>query len=227
MRKIFFCLFVLLIISASVFAKEKEPNFDFWHIKGHLANIVFDKAPLTFDFNGLKLTAISPIVDRGRIVSDSLDKTTYYTDGHNFPGVNGVSIEFTNDTQNAVILSWKDSVVSVNGQSYGMPCFANMNYRDVGNPSATPNTVIPPKQKVTVFPLVSTVIYGNEGSRWLNPVPIPRSGDLIFSYYINVIINGQNAYLTLVAPNIYLKLPGADRNAVKEMRSNELGKKYF
>lgn len=207
MRKIFFCLLVLLMISTSTFAKEKEPNFDFWHIKSHLKNIIFDKKPSSIDFNGLKLTPISPTVDRGRIVSDSLNKTTYYTDGHNFPGVNGVAIEFVNNTPNVVIISWKDSVVSVNGKGYGMPCFANMNYHDAGNPSATPNTVIPPQQKITVYPLVSTVSYGSEGSRWLNPVPIPRSGKLVFSYYLNVTVNGQTSYITLVAPNIYLWLP--------------------
>lgn len=207
MRKIFFSLLLLLIISTSAFAKTEEPNFDFWHVKNYLEDIVFNKTPSSLNFNGLKLTPISPIVDRGRVISTTLNKNIYYTDGHNFPGVNGVNIEFANDTSNVVIINWKDSVVSVNGQSYGMPCFANMNYRDVGNPSATPNTVIPPQQKIIVSPLISTVIYGSEGNRWLNPVPIPRSGQLVFSYYLNVTVNGQTSYITLVAPNIYLKLP--------------------
>lgn len=172
---------------------------------------IFRSQPHLSNVDGLKIDIVSPIIEDGITLDIELNKYYVYS---NYPakqvkrylGLMGTVISFTNETQNVVIISWKDSIVSVDKKVYGIPYLENMPYRDAGNPSATPNTIIPPGNTATVRVWLPDIAYNELGEFWQKyPIPIPRVGSVApLSYYLNITVRGKTSYITLETPEVYI-----------------------
>lgn len=113
----------------------------------------------------------------------------------------GTLLQFSNDTSDAVIIYWDDSVVSINNLNYGTPTVYGQGYK----------TIIPPGQTVTTSVLMNRDRF--------YPYPIPRNGYVQFSYYLNVTINGKNQYVSYTAPKLFI--PQETYNAVVKPKSKD------
>lgn len=193
MKKLFIAFLVFLLFPSTGFAKDISD----------IANLVkFFSPPILQNVDGLNITPSLPIGE-AEYMFTKLDSKLYYTNGVGYVGVIGVQIKFTNTTSSVALVSWKDSVLMIDDVSYGIPLIAGMPYREAGNPSATPNTVIPPKKTVYVNTYVPSPILHN-GAWYQQPIKIPKKGFVTFSYYISVNINNKSSYVNVDIPKIYI-----------------------
>lgn len=127
--------------------------------------------------------------------------SSYYTNNTTVAAIDGIILNFQNSSSSVVVLNWSNSAVSANGNSYGIPFLGGMKYRDAGNPSATPNTIIPPGQSIAISAFVPRVEFKN--SNWMiKGVPLQKESDIAFAFYVAVIANGQTQYLEINTPGI-------------------------
>ena len=73
-------------------------------------------------------------------------------------GVQGVHLTLTNSTDKIMVVKWSESSLNI-GTFNGIPFLAGMKYKDAGNPSATPDTIVPPKQSIPVSLYLSNVSF--------------------------------------------------------------------
>ena len=163
-------------------------------------NANFVTLPTATSGYGLTVTPIS--FNPGFTSNQSANNPDMY--GEPYIGVaciNGLTLVLENTTNNVLVVSWKDSVISVDGQVYGIPFMSGMKYVDAGNPSATPNTVIPPGAKITIAANIPDV--GLVSRRWqIHGAPLLKSKAREFSLYLAINSNGATNYLTVTAPGI-------------------------
>ena len=163
-------------------------------------NAQFVAPPVATSGYGLTVTPIS--CNPGFTSNQSANNPDMY--GEPYIGVaciNGLTLTLENTTNNVLVISWKDSAISVDGQVYGIPFMSGMKYANAGNPSATPNTVLPPGAKITIAANIPDV--GLVSRRWqIHGAPLLKSRAREFSLYIAVNSNGATNYLTVTAPGI-------------------------
>ena len=109
----------------------------------------------------------------------------------------GLYVQFTNNSSAPAVVSWKSSSISAGNKNFGIPFIEGMKYKDAGNPSVTPDTIIPPGQKVMKRVFIPDVSF--VGSRWVhNGVTVTPSKDINMTLVLSV--NGQ--FITNVTPGI-------------------------
>lgn len=200
MKKIFLIFLVLIIFVSSAFAKPKE---DWKALSLDIAQTAaFDtkRLPIVFDLNGVKVTLMGtwPTTWYKREMADN---SRIYTNGGHAAAIKGAEFEFENTTDKVVVISWGKSVMSINGVQVGTPFIGGMKYADAGNPSNTPDTIIPPKGKVRVAAYVPFIKF--LGRSWIHEgAPLLRDDFLRISYYINITINDTNKYYNLELPGL-------------------------
>lgn len=195
-------LSIMLICSISVIA---SPN-----INQLMSNTSFSPGQLeTVLDNGItiKITEIIP----GYIVENL--GPSYYTSVQGLLGipytatVDGVKLSIKNPTDKVAVVKWSESAFSI-GSFSGIPFLNGMRYQDAGNPSATPDTLIPPGQTIEKNLFVSTVKFGSNLSTmqkdWqVQGIPIRRDGTTKATVTMKLFIdNGQAQYYNLTSPAI-------------------------
>ena len=159
-------------------------------------------------------TAMIPAVSKLGV--SVVPKTTEFgTAFHNFPvelicgtrfkavTIEAINLEFTNDTDNVVLVEWSKSAIFVNGESKGIPFLKGMKYKDAGNPSATPNTILPPHSQTTVY--AALPIFEFCGGGWMSKGAIIRRDiGVKFDYYILLSANAENDYLAVNIPKLLI-----------------------
>ena len=109
----------------------------------------------------------------------------------------GLYAQFTNNSNAPAVISWKNSSISSGNTNYGIPFLEGMKYKDAGNPSETPDTIIPPGQKVMKRVFLPDVKF--VGSRWIhNGIIVTPSKDINLTLVLS--INGQ--FITNTTPGI-------------------------
>ena len=109
----------------------------------------------------------------------------------------GLYVQFTNNSSAPAVVSWKSSSISAGNKNFGIPFIEGMKYKDAGNPSVTPDTIIPPGQKVMKRVFIPDVRF--VCSRWVhNGVTVTPSKDINMTLVLSV--NGQ--FITNVTPGI-------------------------
>lgn len=118
-------------------------------------------------------------------------------------GVQGVYLELTNSTDKILIVKWSESSFNL-GNFSGIPLLAGMKYNDAGNPSATPDTIIPPNKSVNVVLYISDVTFGN--GNWVQGYEYVRvDNSLRASVYMKVLDDkGSSSYSIAESPTIFL-----------------------
>lgn len=115
----------------------------------------------------------------------------------------GLYIQFVNSKSAPAVISWKNSSISSGDKNFGVPFLEGMKYMDAGNPSATPDTIILPGQKVLKKVFIPNVKF--VGSRWTHDgVTITPSKDVSITLVLSV--NGK--FFTVVTPGINFVLNG-------------------
>lgn len=109
----------------------------------------------------------------------------------------GLYVQFINNNSTPAVISWKDSSISAGNKNYGIPFLEGMKYKDAGNPSVTPDTIIPPGQKITKRVFIPDVNF--VGSQWIqNGITVTPSKDIKMTLVLSV----NNQFVTNVTPGI-------------------------
>ncbi|MEN6565878.1 MAG: hypothetical protein ABFC57_06220 [Veillonellales bacterium] len=188
---IVFLLLVLTMSSSAAFAKS-----DVEKARDAANKVVFLAAvgdPQQFD-NGLVVTFKAPA--SGQRVQEPV--AGYYHFDWWFPTIDGVSCKFKNTSDQVLVIKWSESAIST-GSFSGVPFLDGMRYTDAGNPSATPDTLIPPGnsvQKDIFLPRTEFKSYWRVIGE-----PIPINGSVQLNLAIKVVDSkGAYQYLNLQVP---------------------------
>lgn len=123
----------------------------------------------------------------------------FYTCYLGYYSVIGVEVEIKNTSDSVAVIKWNQSVFRL-GDSKGIPFIEGMKYRDAGNPSATPDTILPPHDSSKLLIFSSRVKY-NKG--WeddhvlLSPECKTDAG-----MYMKIECNGTSEYYGGTSPSI-------------------------
>lgn len=173
--------------------------------------IKFTAPASKIDANGVEVYVYNPIGgtrSQVNFVNDTKTgkmKVTYgatrdsdnYGDKKDVMTAVGLYVQFTNNSPAPAVVSWKSSSISAGNKNFGIPFIEGMKYKDAGNPSVTPDTIIPPGQKVMKRVFIPDVSF--VGSRWVhNGVTVTPSKDINMTLVLSV--NGQ--FITNVTPGI-------------------------
>ena len=133
----------------------------------------------------------------------NLNEFTMYTDGSNnyAAAVSGVLVTFTNNTDNLLIIKFNQSNISL-GSLSAVPFIDGMKYKDAGNPSATPDAIIPPHTSIQKQIYADYFQFTN-GSWIVNGTPVLRDNSLSAKLYLKIEKeDSTSSYLTIQSPNM-------------------------
>lgn len=118
-------------------------------------------------------------------------------------GVQGIIVDLHNTTDKMMIIKWAESSLSL-GSFYGMPFLPGMKYQDAGNPSATPDTIIPPGGTVTQTLYISHVSFSD--GNWVQGYAYVRADNSLKSaIYMKVLDpSGNSTYCSAESPSIII-----------------------
>lgn len=142
----------------------------------------------------------------------ALNESYYYSE-HKFLGlhlkywvtIEGIKIAIKNSTDKVLVIKCGESNLSI-GSFSGIPFLDGMKYKDAGNPSVTPDILVPPNQTVEKNFYISNVYFA--GSTWaINGVPIKKDGSTKATLTLKLILgNDQNTqYYSVTSPSIVIK----------------------
>lgn len=181
-----------------------NPTFKTHYIK-------FTTPASKIDANGVEIYVYNPIGgthSQVNFVSDVKTgkmKVTYgatndsdnYGDKKDVMTAVGLYVQFINNNSTPAVISWKSSSISAGNKNYGIPFLEGMKYKDAGNPSVTPDTIIPPGQKITKRVFIPDVNF--VGSQWIqNGITVTPSKDINMTLVLSV----NNQFVTNVTPGI-------------------------
>lgn len=150
----------------------------------------------------------------GLIICDSLanglkedDNCYWYKAGmlgaERILGVQGVQLKLTNTTDKMMIVKWSESSLSL-GTFYGIPFLPGMKYTNAGNPSSTPDTIIPPHKTVSTTLYISNVSFS--GGNWIQGSAYVRADNSLKAAVYMKVLNpdGTSEYCSAESPAIIL-----------------------
>ena|GEM_PF-3531502 len=132
-------------------------------------------------------------------------------------GVAGLKVNFENTTDHILVIKWSQSTFSL-GDFSGYAAFEGMTLMNVGKSDALPDTIIPAKSSVEVFPLISrlTKIKGDLCGDYERLRP---DGSLKGILSLKIIDqDGKESYTIAQSPNIILP-----SSALTELGVNIMG----
>jgi len=206
MRKI--CLIILMLLAFSSVGFAGRGNIlsdkDFTDIESKVNFLILDAKVVPLD-NGITITFESPIALSN--IGRTYDSELYYTASYGAIAIHGVAMSIKNNSEQIKVIKWGESSISTGNYS-GTPFLDGMKYKDAGNPSSTPDTLITPGQTITktvYLPLVKFI----PGAGWDNSGELlPRNGSVTFTFALKI----QNAdstsqYVSLRTPPIGIPQP--------------------
>ncbi|WP_419046953.1 hypothetical protein [Phascolarctobacterium faecium] len=163
-------------------------------------NTKFISEPIPVSEFGLNITPLLPLT--GFTSNQNANNPNMYGEPRiGVACITGVKFSIKNETPNVIVISWKDSVISVDGEILGIPFIPGMKYANAGNPSATPNTVLPPGAIINTATYISKVNFS--GRHWqIDGVPLLKDRSRIFNIYIATTSNGATNYINITTPGI-------------------------
>lgn len=122
--------------------------------------------------------------------------------------ITGISIKFTNTSNDVVSIDWNNSVICLDGEALGYPFLDGMKYIDVGKPNILSNDILPPGTSITRTLSIPRVRYRDGdfsfSSQWfIQGAILYKNFSRKFDYYI-ALINSDNSkeYLHIDIPSI-------------------------
>jgi len=164
-------------------------------------SVRFTSAPEHIDVDGMDVCAINPIGSTNSVFSDITEKSALCGEKTTALSAIGLYVNVDNKGTAPAVISWKNSSISVvykgNSKNYGVPFLYGMKYKDAGNPSATPDSVIAPGQKTTIRVYLPEVSF--YGSGWIHRGRVVEYGT-DFNMILVMSVNGK--YITINTPGI-------------------------
>lgn len=159
---------------------------------------------ISITFTSLFLESDATGIDKSKI------SNFYYAKDHGIFGsylkcisIYGASIDITNNSDQIYVIQWGGSSMKC-GTFSGLPFLGNMKYRDAGNPSATPDTIIPPKQTISRNVYISRIKW-YDGGWGFNGDLIPIDNHINIQLYLKILDNTNTVkYFSIVSPHIGL-----------------------
>jgi hypothetical protein len=112
----------------------------------------------------------------------------------------GVNVTLTNASSEFLTIKSGQSSIAMGNYS-GIPFLPGMAYRDAGNPSATPDIIIPPNQSVSKTFLVSSCMFSDGWNVY--GVLLPKANYLTIALYLKVEKADSSAeYASVTTPAI-------------------------
>lgn len=192
-----------------------------------------DGNDVTLD-NGLNLLFTSPTP--GFTINESVNDNYYVfgSSGSRFFSTlttQGVSITFKNTTNHILIIKWSESAFGA-GDNSSVPFISGVKYKDAGNPSALPDLILTPGQKISKDIYLSNVEYKYDN--WdVVGIPIPKDGSVTFVLTLKILDNNGNAnYFSVNSPSIGILNPPPTSSMnhpdyVSPQKSNSINKYEF
>lgn len=205
-KKILVFLLILITINNLSFASPIDTLFS---AKDIAEKIGFAEADTEHVFdNGLVMSMIKPIASmrEGNFGIDyySFTSRDEYIIASYTASVNGIMLSLKNTTNQVLVIKWAESAITSKSFS-GIPFLDGMKYKDAGNPSATPDSIITPGQTLVKQLNISSVEFVNSNWRILSE-PMPKEKGLNFSIVLKVIDSNNNVkYCNVTSPLIIVK----------------------
>ena len=145
MRKILFCvLLVTTFLSYFEICSAGKWKDDYeWASKNYIVSnydrFYYSKSGIKVEWLG---ACLDPYFDHG------IPKEKVYGDKKRAVALTGFTVEITNPTDELVFIEWKNSAVTLDGDSIGVPFLNGIKYKDAGNPNALTNDVIAPHSSI-------------------------------------------------------------------------------
>jgi len=121
------------------------------NLKRIVGSVNQDESDVLCDF-----TSSETSIEKGLTFSFLLPSVMYQKDEVD---VDGIMVRIRNSSKEVFVIKWGQSSIFTDGRSC-IPFLAGMKYRDAGNPSATPDSVIPPDGEVAKTIFFSDQIWG-------------------------------------------------------------------
>lgn len=210
MRKIFTVLMLLLFSIFSVNAAKADEFEETMSRINFIPQNVVNQTDI-----GLEIQFIRPIISI--LFNSNYPTSGYVSDNRvSIASIAGVGVTLENVTDQIIIIHWGKSNISIGDDSV-VPFIDGMKYVDAGNPSATPDTLVPPHKTIPKV-IYSAYPKFNDGdwSSFDTGIPVPENDKISGTLYLNVQIgNNEPQYITVPIPNI-----GVDQSQKTRVNSN-------
>ena len=188
-------MFLSFSCSDTVFAKiVPKPMYK-------TTSVRFTSAPEHINADGMDICVINPIGSTTSVWSDITEKSALCGEKTTALSAIGLYVNVDNKGSAPAVISWKNSSLSLvykgSSKNYGIPFLDGMKYKDAGNPSATPDSVIAPGQKTTIRVYIPDVSF--YGSGWIHRGKAVEYGT-DFNMILVMSVNGK--YVTITTPGI-------------------------
>ena len=116
----------------------------------------------------------------------------------------GINVYIRNKSDEVKVIKWSESTF-VAGNFAGLPFLDGMKYVNANNPSALPDTILPPGQDVDKAVYLSRVTFS--GIDWyIDGEYIPKNNTLKASLYLKILDSkGNSSYYTISTPQIGMR----------------------
>lgn len=209
LRNVFLALVAVILPVSICSAKEvQKPQDNTSNTAEYITFLSPEKPDAILLSNGISISFLAPSLGLG---ADCNPKTTpYYSQRFSFLGMGssstieceGAHLEIKNTTNEIRVIKWAGSSIVIGGYS-GIPFLDGMKYANAGNPSATPDTIIPPGMTIAKSVFLPSVSFHNDWS--INGTPVPKNNTLDINLYLKIAdANGAEQYFSLKSPTIGL-----------------------
>lgn len=208
---ILFFLFVCIPSTSNASYDSAESGLDYVTRLPHTQFLPSNASTQDTDI-GISITFVSPIpaISAG----PNLDHNFQYADPSNSyaASVAGVLVTFKNNTDDLMVLKLGQSNISL-GSLSAIPFVDGMKYKDAGNPSATPDVILPPQKSIrkTIY----ADYYHLDDTDWIvDGVPVLKDNSLYATLYLKVeSSDGKSQFVTIQTPNIGIPQHTATTNS--------------
>lgn len=204
MRILYSVLFALILtLSANSFCSADD-----WDEILKTARNAYPTSPITYSIaqNGIK--AIPDSIFFGPYFDHNLPTDQIFATKMRAVCITGISIKFTNTSNNVISIDWNNSVVCLDGIVLGYPFLDGMKYIDVGKPNILSNDILPPGTSITRTLSIPRVKYRagdfSFSSQWfIQGAILYKNSSRKFDYYIALVNNNNSKeYLHIDIPSI-------------------------
>lgn len=205
MKKFFLVLLLIVIVFPSAcFSNGKILTLDdLGFSSDNRIHFIDDSHTISIYFNNCIFTPLSAVNDNPAY------KDTYYFITAKGPlgqlssyiGLSGLSITLTNNTDSIKMINWNSSTLQIGDKSF-VPLIDGVKFKDAGNPSVLPNTILPPGRRVSLQVYASNVSF--RGGTWhLGGTFIPTENNLNTILYLKISNDDNSSKIyTITAPSI-------------------------
>jgi len=120
--------------------------------------------------------------------------------------IQGIVVTIKNNSNEVVVIKWSESCISTDGRSC-IPFLEGMKYKDAGNPSATPDSIISPRGTLTKALYLSDGVrfYSSKYSSGWSLIGVYLNPGETMRFTLNIKIQKDNSppkYYTIITPPI-------------------------